>query len=147
LPPGRAVIAATTRRESYRGNEQTDMEQPPSSKIEQLNYALPPPPREANPRRVFMCLLPGAICIAATIGSRTIEGAFPMGDSRNFGGACLMLFTAPLGLVFGIIAIREALRPRGLRALLWGVGWNIIVASGPCIAIWAVIRFGLLKHL
>jgi hypothetical protein len=111
-----------------------------------LNYAAPPTPRNADPRRMFMYLLPAAVCVGAIIGSWMIEVTFPNGDSRNFGGAMCVLVTAPLGLIFGIMGIREACRPRGLRALLWGVGWNVLAALGPWVALWVVVRFGLLKH-
>lgn len=96
---------------------------------------------------MFFCLLPAAICIGALLGSWLIEADFPNGDSRNFGGGMCVLVTAPLGLIFAILAIREALRPRGLRALLWGLGWNVVVAGGPWVVLWIVARFRLFKGL
>jgi len=75
-----------------------------------------------------------------------IEATFPEGDSRNFQGPMCVLVTAPLGLIFGIMGVREAFRPHGLRALLWGVCWNVIAALGPWLALWVIVRFGLLKH-
>jgi len=88
--------------------------------VQPLNYVAPPPPRNADPRRMFMYLLPAAICVGAIIGSWMIENTFPNGDSRNLPGPMCVLVTAPLGLVFGMMAIREAFRPRGMRALIWG---------------------------
>lgn len=93
-----------------------------------------------------MYLLPGATCIAAILGSWMIEATYPRGDSRNFSGPMCVLVTAPLGLGYGIAAIREALRPNGLRALLRGLAWNIVVAFGPWAVLWVIVRFGLLKH-
>jgi hypothetical protein len=96
---------------------------------------------------MFMYLLPAAICVGAIIGSWMIESTFPNGDSRNFQGPMCVLVTAPLGLVFGVIGIREAFRPRGLRALMWAVGWNVVTALGPSAALWVIVKFGLLKHV
>jgi hypothetical protein len=114
---------------------------------EPLNYGVPLPPGNADPRRMFMYLLPVAICVGAIIGSWMIEYTFPNGDSRNFSGPMCVFVTAPLGLIFGIMAIREAFRPRGLRALFWGAGWNVVTALGPWAALWMIVRFGLLKRL
>jgi hypothetical protein len=119
----------------------------PVASAKPLNYAPPPPPRKADPRRMFLYVLPTAISFAAGAGSVMIEVAFPKGDSRNFAGPLVFLLAAPLGLVFGVFAIREAFRPGRLRALLWGIAWNAVVAICPCIAIWALIKFGLLKHV
>ena len=96
---------------------------------------------------MFLYLLPGAVCFGAFIGSWMIEARYPNGDSRNVGGPLCVFLTAPLGLIFGIMAIREALRPRSLRALLWGLGWNVVVAVGPWLALWIIVRFRLLKAL
>ena len=57
-----------------------------------------------------------------------------------------MIVMAPLGVIFGVMGIREAFRPRGLRALFGGVGWNVVAALGPWLALWVIVRFGLLKH-
>src|SRR5437868_6239782 len=111
-----------------------------------LDYASPPPAREADRRRMFLYLLPGAICIAAAIGSWLIEATFD-GDSRNFFGVMCVLVTAPLGLGYGIFAIREACRPKGVRALRWALYWNAVIAFGPWLMLWSIVRFGLLKHL
>jgi len=118
-----------------------------SVEAKHLGYMLPPPPRDASPRRMFLCLLPSAIWIAAWVTFWMIENSFPNGDSRNFGGACLIMVMAPLGLGFGVMAVIEAFRPSGLRALAWGIGWNAIVALGPCITAWVLIHFGLFKHV
>jgi len=94
---------------------------------------------------MFWFLLPGATCIATIVTTMMIEIAFPNGDSRNFGGACLVLALAPVGLVFGIVAIRETFRPKGLRALAAGAAWNAVIVLISCTLIWAIVRFGLLK--
>lgn len=96
---------------------------------------------------MFLYLLPAAIFVGAVIGSLMIEYTFPNGDSRNLSGPMCVFVTAPLGLIFGIMAIREAFRPRGLRALFWGVGWNVVTALGPWAALWIIVRCGLLKRM
>jgi hypothetical protein len=60
--------------------------QTPNVDVLPLNYGAPPPPRTADPRRMFMYLLPAAICVGAIIGSWMIEYTFPNGDSRNLSG-------------------------------------------------------------
>jgi hypothetical protein len=123
------------------------MAEQPHTEVQPLGFAAPPPPpRNASARRVFMYLLPAAICVGAYIGSSMIEETYPKGDSRNFQGPLCVIVMAPLGVIVGVMRIREAFRPRGLRALLWGVGWNVVAAFGPWLALWVVVRFGLLKH-
>jgi hypothetical protein len=90
---------------------------------------------------MFKYLRPLAICVGVIIPSWMIQ------LSRNIMGACGVLAAVPLGLVFGSLAIREASRPGGLRALLWGICWNIPIALGPWLVLWAIVKFGLLKHL
>ncbi len=111
-----------------------------------LDYEGTRPVGPADPRRMFLYLLPSAVCIGAFLPTWMIEAYYPDGDSRNFSGPACMLVTAPLGLAFGAMAIREAIRPRRLRALLWSVGWNLLVAVGPWATFWVLVRFGLLKH-
>lgn len=119
---------------------------PPPDDPAHLNYASPPPPRPADPRRLFMYLLPGAICVGAVLGSWIIESRFPAGDSRNFGGVMCALIMAPLGVVFGALAVREAFRPKGLGAFCRGLMWNAVIAFGPWLALWVMVQFGLLKR-
>ena len=51
--------------------------------VQPLDYGASPPPRNADPRRMFMYLLPAAICIGAIIGSLMIEYTFPNRDSHQ----------------------------------------------------------------
>jgi hypothetical protein len=111
-----------------------------------LVYATPPSPRPASARRVFWLLLPGALCMADYLSAVLIERAYPMGDSRNFGGACFFFVIAPFALVCGISAIIEAFRPRGRQALLKGLAWNLPVVTAPCIVIFTLAKTGLLRH-
>ena len=111
-----------------------------------LGYATPPPPRPASPRRVFWLLLPGSLCVADYLSAVLIERAFPMGDSRNFGGACFFIVLAPFALVCGILAIIEAFRPRGRQAFLQGLVCNLPVITAPCIVIFTLAKTGLLRH-
>lgn len=126
-------------------HEVNDRKEPVPDPQPPLNYAIPPPPRQANPRYVFLRLLPAAICIAAFITSMQIESAFPNGDSRNFGGVCVIILTAPLALVWGAFAVREAFRPRGVRALLLGSAWNAVLVLASFLSIWTIIKFRLLR--
>jgi hypothetical protein len=103
--------------------------------------------RDADPRRLFLLLLPGAVCISAILGSWVIEATYPQGDSRNFGGPMCVVATAPLGLVFGVMAIRETFRPRSLGALRRALAWSAVLAGGPWLLFWMIIRFGWLKHM
>jgi hypothetical protein len=97
-----------------------------------LDYATPKVPqnrrRMASPRRMFFLLLPAGIFGATFIPSMMI-GALKL-DDRNFGGACILLVSAPLALVFGIIAVIEAVRrDHGGSAFIWGAAWNVLLIA------------------
>lgn len=94
---------------------------------------------------MFFYLLPAGMFIGLIIGSLTIDAIFPGADQRNFAGHECALATVLPALIFGAKGIQEASRPRGLRAILWGGGLNLIVSVGLALAIWFVIRFNLLK--
>ena len=90
---------------------------------------------------MFTLVLPAAIFAAVFIGSWMFED----GDSRNIGGAMCMLAMAPLALVCGVMAIIEATRPRGLRALSHGVLWSGLLIIGLCGSLWVIMHFKLLR--
>ena len=112
-----------------------------------LDYATPPPPRQADARVIFRNLLPASICVGALLGSWLIESSFPNGDSRNFGGPLCVLVTAPLGLVFGVFAVGESFRSAGFCAFARAAAWSFLVALAPWLFLFACVRFHLLKHL
>lgn len=97
---------------------------------------------------MFRYLLPGAVCISAFLGSWLIEAMFPHGDSRNGFGAMCFWGTAPFGFGYGIAALIEASRPNGVRVLVRQVPLCLVLAGGPWLILWVVVKFQLLKgHL
>jgi hypothetical protein len=108
-----------------------------------LSYASPPPAeREAEARLMFALLLPTGIFAAVFLGSWMFED----GDSRNVGGALCMFAMAPVAIVCSVIALIEATRPRGFRALLHGIAWSGLLVAGLCGSLWIIIQFRLLRH-
>jgi hypothetical protein len=78
------------------------MTKAPDPKVVPLDYATPPPRQSADPRRMFLYLLPGGIFMGALVGSVMIEHTFPY-DSRNFGGGMCILVMAPFALIYGVV--------------------------------------------
>lgn len=107
-----------------------------------LDYATPQSLSPADSRRVFIALLPVGIFVGVFLGSAMFED----GDSRNLGGACCMLLMVPIGLIGLGIAITEARRPGGLRAVANGLIGAALVAGGLCGALWVILRFRLFRH-
>lgn len=95
---------------------------------------------------MFFLLLPCAACAGVILGSWMIESTFSNGDGRNFQGPIFVFVTFVPGMILAAEGVREAFRPRGLRALLWGVGWNIWIALGPLLGLWTIVKLGLLKR-
>jgi hypothetical protein len=108
----------------------------------QLEYASPPAPREASPSRLFWLLLPLAMFVALLLGSILIE----TGDSRNLPGPLMMLALLPALLICGVMAIFEAVRPRGLRALGYALIGSTVLVAGFCLVLWLVLHFKLLRR-
>ena len=108
-----------------------------------LNYASPSLPRDADRRKMFVYLVPDAICLATLLGSLLIR---TYGQDSRDSGPCCILFMAPFALICGIAAIREAFRLNGLQALVWGLAWNLPLVLGPWLILLVIVRFGLFKH-
>jgi hypothetical protein len=106
-----------------------------------LDYGSPKTPRDADAFRAFVSLLPTGICVAIIAGSFIFED----GDSRDIGGACLVVILAPLALIGWAVIISEGTRPRGLIALRNAAIWNAIVAIAVPAAIFAIIHFKLFQ--
>jgi hypothetical protein len=102
--------------------------------------------REANYGRMLRHLTPAGLFLTALATGCFIEWEYPGGDSRNIASPCCMIVTAPAALILAISAIKETLRPKGLRILLAAGATWLLVAMLVCLLLWSIVRFGILKH-
>lgn len=117
-------------------------EEPTAGQIAVLLARAASPEVKVDRRRVFKFLLPLAICVSAVLGSITIERTYPEGDGRNCAGPCIAFVMLIPGVILAGFAVREALRPDGLNALIW----NALLAVGPWLIFLLLIKFGLARH-
>jgi len=120
------------------------MDKPPIK----LDYATPQPPerREADPKRMFFYLLPGAMLIAE-ITSMIAIGHAAGYDTGNVTDMCCPLVTLPFAFGCSVGAIMETIRPNGFRVLLRTLPLIAVVAFLPWLLLQIAIDFNLFRHV